>query len=142
MTLSNYLTRDEWNAAFFGYFFLVKYEKAIWPVDLSTQLRTGILLLNSQNYTNWQGVSVGEQNSNINSVQKTGRLSLCTRGKDNSNCLVEILNGTLDYKERAFETLEWLTNNSKLFDVEFIEKFELMLAEVINAFEQVENETK
>lgn len=120
MALSNWLTRGEWNAAFLAYLCGVDPDdpKAFpYPVDLSTQLRVGICLLQQQGYTEWGGIHVNDPR-NPDSVHKAEDsrygVNACTAEGDNGACLVEIMEGTIDIPARAEETLTWLDQHPEL----------------------------
>lgn len=113
MALSDWLTRDEWNAAFLGYMALVTGDEEgfPWPVDLSTQLRVGIIVVNKAGYTDWAGISIGDPDDyKTVSGDLESRLGVdaCTAERDNSACLAELMTGKLDILARAAETLVWL----------------------------------
>ena len=104
MALSAWLTRGEWNAAFFA--------GALFdPTDLSDQMRKGVCALHQHGYTTWRGVLVADPRD-PGSVRKNrdlpGASEACTTEGDNSECLAEIMLRTIDYKGRAQEVLVWL----------------------------------
>jgi hypothetical protein len=123
MALSNWLTRGEWNTAFFSYLALVLATRndgedaPPYPCDLSFQLRVGICLMDVQGYKAWTGVTVAD-NSNHLSVRKEERSRYGARAVtaegDNSACLVEVMEGRLDVKARARETLAWMDAHPEL----------------------------
>jgi hypothetical protein len=123
LALSNWLTRQEWNAAFFTYLTLVNLENtddpesAPWPVDLSTHLRVGICVLDRMGYKGWTGITV-TNNGDPDSVSKCedSRYAshACTAEGNNANCLVEIMDGTIDFRGRTRELLLWLGDHPEL----------------------------
>lgn len=123
MALSNWLTRNEWNAAYFAYLVCVDFsenpdpQSFPFPVDLSTHLRVGICLVHQHGYTDWSGIAVPNP-EDFNSVRKSEDtrygVNACTAEGDNAGCLAEILEGKLDLKVRAGEVLVWLDQHPEL----------------------------
>lgn len=122
MALSNWLTRGEWNASFISYFTGVDFsgqnpDALPYPIDLSTHLRGGICLLNRHGYKEWTGIRVADEND-PNSIHKEEESKYgaraCTAEEDNSACLLEIMDGTINIMDRARETLLWLDKHPEI----------------------------
>ena len=122
MALSNWLTRNEWSASFIAYFTGTDPsgedpEALPYPVNLDTHLRTGICLLSHHGYKGWTGIRVPDD-EDPDSVHKEEDskygASACTAEGDNSTCLVEVMQGTLDMKTRAEEVLLWMDEHPEV----------------------------
>ena len=91
MALSNWLTRQEWNACFFAG---MKEEIC---ADLGTQLRLGIGLLHRSGYV-FEGIT-------STAAGDYEKVTQCCDG--NERVLVEFLDGSFDPRGRAKEVLAW-----------------------------------
>lgn len=113
MALSNWLTRDEWNAAFLAY---LAVEERPAP-DLSLHLRVGICYVHLSGYTAWKGIRVGDPDdprSVSKDYESAYKVDAITAERDNSACLLEIMEGHLDLSKRAQETLVWMDKHPEL----------------------------
>ncbi len=95
MALSNWLTRDEWNACYFTGL------RQGTGSDLGQQLCAGIAALHQAGYK-FKGIE-----SSANGDYK--KVTMCCEGND--SCLVEVMTGTLDVLGRAKELLLWAPGN-------------------------------
>ncbi len=121
MALSNWLTRGEWNASFLAYYVYAAQQAEttgqVLHANLSTQLRTGICMLDHHGYKNWTGIGVSD-NTDLNSIAKSDNtkygVNACTAEGDNSGVLADMISGTLDVPTRADETLLWMKQHPEL----------------------------
>lgn len=120
MSLSNWLTRGEWNAAYFVYHFCQATSEIEEEHDLSTALRYGICVLDKLGYKSWTGVKVPD-NADITSVEKDVNSKYgsdaCIKEGYNAACMVEIMMGELEYTNRLQETINWINHKNEINDV-------------------------
>lgn len=114
MSLSNWLTRDEWNAAYFAG---IKVASDGTPFNnLSDQLRLGIAALHGAGYQ-FQGISI-DDDGGVHRVTQVG--------DGNERVLAELMKGSFDVAARALETLAFAERTKLSYDFSW-------LAEALNA---------
>ena len=115
MALSNWLTRDEWNACFIlGWKKLARKRNisSEEQVDLSTQMRAGIAVMAKAGYK-FKGINADE-NGDFEKVTQ------CCKG--NESCLAEFLTGNLDVLRRSEELLAWAPANIPSINLRWLRK--------------------
>lgn len=111
MALSNWLTRDEWNAVYFaGIKPILNTDKEYY--NLGNQLRLGIVELVKAGYK-FRGIDADKDGNVVKRVQ-------CCDG--NETVLVEIYNGEFDYIKRAKETLKFTAREIPSLDLTWVQE--------------------
>ena len=110
MALSNWLTRNEWSAAYIAGSWLAQTGQLDAP-SASEILRGGICYLDRLGYTDWTGVTVGD-NIDLDTVHKDENskygVNACTAEGDNSGCLVEVMGLAPFDPNRFSEVRKWI----------------------------------
>lgn len=109
MALSNWLTRDEWNAAYFLGMDAAE-KRAQKCADLGEQLLLGIAALHLTGYK-FTGIEVVNEPGMMAGINYR-KVRQCSEG--NEQCLVEFMDGTLDLVGRAREFLKWAEGHPNL----------------------------
>ena len=102
MALSNWLTRDEWNAVYFQGMHAAELRNGK-CVDLSEQLMLGVAVLHRTGYK-FTGIEVLNEPKDPSGVTYR-KVRMCCEG--NEKCLGEFMDGSLDLVGRATEFLKW-----------------------------------
>jgi hypothetical protein len=110
MALSNWLTRNEWSASYIAGIWLVGTGQLDAP-SASEILHGGICYLDQHGYTDWTGISVGD-NTNLDTVHKdeNGKygVNACIAEGDNSDCLLELMGMKPFNANRFAEVRKWV----------------------------------
>lgn len=133
MALSNWLTRNEWSAAYIAGSWLAGTGRLNAP-SASEILRGGICYLDQHGYTDWTGVTVGD-NTNLDTVCKNedGKygVNACTAEGDNSGCMLEIMGMAPFDPARFGEVRQWVASPQVNLDApEFVAFLDEVLAEL------------
>lgn len=99
MTLSDYLTRNEWNACYFLGMKVKATDHQSGIITLADQLKAGIAIMHKSEYT-FKGIVSFEDGSYV-PVQP------CS--EENGNALIDVMSGNIDLLKRAKETLEFVS---------------------------------
>ncbi len=107
MSLSAYLTRDEWNAAFFVAAHASAEGRIPLVRDLSDQLRWGIVLLHKA------GLAFGGVEAHGDSPDDVEKVT-CLDNPSNVGVLADVISGRFDGRRRLYEFLDWAGRHAEV----------------------------
>lgn len=111
MTLSECLTRDEWNACYFVG--IQKNRDRLEKPTLIEYLMAGIIELDRAGHK-FKGIVAFEH-------QEPDRLRKCNEG--NENVLNELIDGTFKITDRAIEAMAWIGKSNLLINLSWLHDF-------------------
>jgi hypothetical protein len=132
MALSNYLTRGEWNAAYFAGMLRALEAGPGGMLNMSDTLRAGIAEIARSGYE-FRGLTVAEDGTAHKREQVVG--------PDNAAVLAELIDGTFDARARSKEALAFADENLPNMDWQWL-KDVIREVEALDAAEAADAEAE